>query len=310
MPRLFLILSALLLAALAADARAQWPMSNDQDLDLSVADPVYEKASGPAILLDGAHHNFFVQWDFIQPFATLAENDGYRTRKGEEPFTPQYLAGFDIVMIITALPFDFTTNTEVTTETTFTGPELDALQDWVARGGSLLVFSEHAPFDQAINPLLNRFGITSSIGTIGDPVHYDKVLGRDGWTVFSRENGLLNTDHPMANGRHAGETINSVAAFGGSSLTGEQYENLFRLSGTAENRDHPTGVKAQGMGVSQALAGTFGKGRIAAFGDSNGFTAMNFDEEDGKQLSLGMNTPHHDWKQMVLNTLHWLSGDL
>jgi hypothetical protein len=34
----------------------------------------------------------------------------------DEIFTPEYLEKFDIVMIITALPFDFTTKTEVTTE--------------------------------------------------------------------------------------------------------------------------------------------------------------------------------------------------
>jgi hypothetical protein len=174
----------------------------------------------------------------------------------------------------------------------------------------LLVFSEHAPFDQAINPLLNRFGITSSVGTIADPVHYDKELEWEGWVVFSRENGLLNTDHPIVKGRNESETVNSVVTFGGSALTGDEYVNIFRLSDTAENRRHPTGVGPVGMGDSQALAGEVGEGRILIFGDSNGFTAMNFDEEDGSVKSLGMNTKHHDWKQMVLNSLHWLSRDL
>jgi hypothetical protein len=64
------------------------------------------------------------------------------------------------------------------------------------------------------------------------------------------------------------------------------------------------------MGVSQALAGEVGAGRVVAFGDSNGFTTMIFDQEDGSIQSAGMNTAHHDWKQIVLNTLHWLSGDL
>jgi hypothetical protein len=213
-------------------------------------------------------------------------------------------------MIITALPFEFTSKTEVTTETTYTGAEIEALYQWVSEGGSLLVFSEHAPFDQAINPLLKRFGITSSVGTIADPVHYDKELERDGWVVFSRENGLLNTDHPIVNGRDDTEAINSVIAFGGSSLSGEAYTNIFRLSDTAENRQHPTGVGPEGMGNSMALAGSVGEGRIIAFGDSNGFTAMNFEQDDGSSKSLGMNTAHHDWKQFVLNTLHWLSGEL
>jgi hypothetical protein len=63
------------------------------------------------------------------------------------------------------------------------------------------------------------------------------------------------------------------------------------------------------MGASQALAGNFGGGKIVAFGDSNGFTAMIFTEADGSTLSAGMNTDHYDWKQLVLNVLHWLSQE-
>jgi len=294
---------------IASMAHAEWPMSNDPAFDPTVLNPAYKESQGLRILLDGAHHNFFIQWDFIKPFADLARADGYRPVIGEEPFTTGYLAGFDIVMVITALPFDFTTKTEVTSETTFTEAEIDALHDWVHAGGSLLVFSEHAPFDQAINPLLQRFGMVSSVGTVADPEHYDRPLGNPGWIVFSRENGLLNDGHPIVQGRNESETVDSVITFGGSALTGEGYTNIFRLSPTAENREHATGVGPIGMGDSQALAGSVGEGKIVAFGDSNGFTAMNFEQDDGSSLSLGMNTDHHDWKQMVLNVLHWLSND-
>lgn len=100
-------------------AHAEWPMSNDPAFDSAVQNPAYPESTGPRVLLDGAHHNFFVQWGFIEPFADLARADGYRPVIGEEAFTLEYLAGFDIVVIITALPFDFTTRTEVTTESTF-----------------------------------------------------------------------------------------------------------------------------------------------------------------------------------------------
>ncbi len=302
--------STLLVLLATCGANAEWPMSNDPAFDASVRQPTYMESQGPRILLDGGHHNFFVQWDFIKPFADLANADGYQTVIDDEAFTPEYLARFDIVMIITALPFDFTTKTEVTTETTFTGAEIEALYEWVKAGGSLLVFSEHAPFDQAINPLLNRFGISSSVGTVADTEYHDRTSGRPGWIVFSRENGYLAEDHPIITGRNKGEAIDSVLTFGGSSLTGEGYANLFRLSPSAENREHPTGVGPIGMGNSQALAGGVGEGRIVAFGDSNGFTAMNFNLGDESSLSAGMNTENHQWKQMVLNVLHWLSGEL
>ena len=302
--------SILLILLASCVAHAEWPMSNDPAFDASVPQPTYPESEGPTILLDGGHHNFFIQWDFIKPFADLAESDGYRPVIDAETFTPGYLARFDIVVIITALPFDFTTKTEVTTETTFTGTEIEALYDWVKNGGSLLVFSEHAPFDQAINPVLNRFGMSSSVGTVVDTEHYDKTLGGPGFIVFSRENGYLNEEHPITKGKQKSEVIDSVVTFGGSSLTGDGYANLFRLSPSAENREHATGVGPIGMGDSQALAGSVGEGKIVAFGDSNGFTAMNFKWEDESSLSAGMNTENHQWKQMVLNVLHWLSGEL
>ena len=302
--------SIFLIILITGMAHAKWPMSNDPVFDATVPKPTYSESQGPRILLDGGHHNFFIQWDFIKPFADLAEADGYRPVIDDETFTPEYLDKFDIVVIITALPFDFTTKTEVTTEATFTGAEIESLYGWVKAGGSLLVFSEHAPFDQAINPLLQRFGISSSVGTVADKEMYDKTLGRPGWIVFSRENGFLNEQHPITKGRNKSEAIASVVTFGGSSLTGEEYVNLFRLSPAAENREHPTGVGPIGMGNSQALAGGVGEGKIVAFGDSNGFTAMNFKLEDGSTQSAGMNTDNHDWKQLVLNVLHWLSGEL
>ena len=290
-------------------AHAKWPMSNDPAFDPAVQNPAYAESKGPRILLDGAHHNFFIQWDFIEPFASLARADGYQPVVGKETFTQEYLADFDIVVIITALPFDFTTKTEVTTESTFTDAEMSALHDWVDGGGSLLVFSEHAPLDQAINPLLQRFGMSSSVGYVVDSEHADKSFAKPGWIVFSRENGLLNTEHPIIQGRNKGEAISRVVTFGGSSLSGEGYTNLFRLSATAKNEMHPTGVGPIGMGNSQALAGNFGDGKIVAFGDSNGFTAMVFTGEDGSTTAAGMNTEHYEWKQLVLNVLHWLSPE-
>jgi len=282
-------------------------MSNDTEFNSDIEKPTYEKDEGPKILLDGAHHNFFIQWDFIKPFSDLANADGYQTIVDSLKFTPEYLKRFDIVMIITALPFDFTTKNEVTDESTFSEDEINSLYDWVNNGGSLLVFSEHAPFDQAINPLLNRFGIESSIGTTIDSLNYNKEIGRTGWIEFTEDNGLLNVEHPIVEGITPIDRVNRLLTFGGSGLIGKNYTNLLRLSESSENVVHSTGVGPIGKGNSQSLAGIVGKGKVVAFGDSNGFTAMIFDTTDGSKQKAGMNLAGYDWKQFVLNTLHWLS---
>jgi hypothetical protein len=104
--------------------------------------------------------------------------------------------------------------------------------------------------------------------------------------------------------------VNRLLTFGGSGLSGEGYSNLLKLAESSENVVHATGVGPIGRGNSQGLAGTVGKGKVVAFGDSNGFIAMIFDENDGTKQAAGMNLEGYDWKQFVLNTLHWLSGKL
>tara|TARA_B110000503_G_C7116040_1_gene400389 strand:+ start:97 stop:1020 length:924 start_codon:yes stop_codon:yes gene_type:complete len=287
----------------------QWPMSNDTEFNSNVEEPTYEKEKGPKILLDGAHHNFFIQWNFIKPFSDLAKADGYETIIDSLKFTPNYLERFDIVMIISALPFDFTTKNEVTNESTFTKEEINNLYDWVNKGGSLLVFSEHAPFDQAINPLLKKFGISSSIGTTIDSLNYNKKLGNKGWIEFTQENGGLNQEHPIINGNNKNKKVTSLLTLGGSALTGESYTNVLELSKSSKNIKHSTGVGPIGRGNSQGLAGNVGKGKVVAMGDSNGFTAMIFKNDDGTKDKAGMNQEEYDWKLFVLNTLNWLSTD-
>ena len=61
-----------------------------------------------------------------------------------------------------------------------------------------------------------------------------------------------------------------------------------------------------GGGDSQCLAGNFGKGKVFALGDCNGFTAM-YVNTGGKKFSAGMQVEEYDWRQFVLNSLHWLS---
>ena len=104
--------------------------------------------------------------------------------------------------------------------------------------------------------------------------------------------------------------MNRLLTFGGSGLSGKGFSNLLRLSESSENVMHSTGVGPSGKENSQGLAGILGRGKVVALGDSNGFTAMTFSKEDGSKQSAGMNLKEYDWKQFVLNTLHWLSNEL
>jgi len=279
----------------------KWPMYNDINVDLSVENPSFKFNEGPLVIIDAAHKNFFVQSHLIKPLVDIVLNDGYRVSFIDKKFTKENLNQAKILIIITALPFDFATQSSAAGMETYTETELNEVQAWVNNGGSLLVFSEHAPFDQAINPLLKKFEIESSVGVTIDTLNYDKSYNYR-MIVFKGDN--LNNSHPLVNGKYE---VKKLVSFGGSALSGEKYDNILKLGNSSLNVKHQTGNGPLGRGNSQGLAGFYGKGKVVAFGDSNGFTAMIFNNEDGSKMYAGMNSEGYDWKNFVLNTFDWLS---
>lgn len=280
----------------------KWPMYNDTNVNLEVEDPTFEINDGPLIMFDSTHKNFFIQSHLIKPLVDLLINDGYRVSFLDKEFSNSSLSQASVLVVITALPFDFATENSAADKNTFSENELDELQNWVTDGGSLLAFSEHAPFDQAINPLLRKFDIESSIGTTVDTINYESKYG-PGMIKFENKN--LNTNHPIVNGKYK---VEKLVSFGGSALLGSKYENILKLDESSFNVKHSTGIGPEGKGNSQGLAGMYGSGKIAAFGDSNGFTAMVFSMDDGTKMYAGMNTEGYDWKNFVLNTFRWLTN--
>lgn len=283
-------------------------MLNDSPFNASVSNPKYKQQKGPHILIDAGHHNFIVEMGLIKPFVDLSTNDGYRPKIDSGVFTPAYLANYQMVLITPAMPFKFGSKKEVTTEITFTPNELAALKDWVNKGGSLIMLSEHAPIDKSMTPLFNTFGIQLSIGAVVDSVNYDTRIqfpNAETLLLFNSNNGLLHNNHPIIKGNNKSEWVQNIETYTGCALTGEGYTNIFKLSPSAKIRKW-SGSQPSGGGNSQCLAGSFGKGKLVALGDCNGFTAM-YVNSGGKKFSAGMQVEQYDWRQFVLNTLHWLS---
>ena len=300
----FLITSFLIFASTFSFGQ----MLNDSSFNASVAKPKYKKQTGPHILIDAGHHNFIVEMGLIKPFVDLATNDGYKTSIDSGAFTYAYLAKYQMVLITPAMPFKFGSKKDITDEITFTNQELLALKEWVSNGGSLIILSEHAPIDKSMTPLLNTFGIQSSFGAVYDPVNCDSTIKLSHYETilkFTKNNGLLNSNHPIITGSKKKELIQNIETYTGSALTGPNYTTILKLGPTATIRKW-NGILPTGGGDSQCLAGSFGKGKIMAMGDCNGFTAM-YVYSGGKKFYAGMQVGEYDWKQFVLNTLHWLS---
>jgi hypothetical protein len=284
-------------------------MLNDSPFNASVAHPKFKNGKGPKVLIDAAHHNFIVEMGLIKPLMDVVTNDGFQPNIDSALFTKDYLSKYKVVVISPAMPFLFGSKPEVTNEITFTDDELNALHDWVTDGGSLLMLSEHAPIDKSMTPLFNKFGIQLSSGAIYDSLNYDTTVTLSSNVTilkFTTENGLLNQDHPITTGENKNEKINNIETYTVCSLQGEGYANIFKLAPSAKMKKWNRGLPAN-LGNSQGLAGNVGKGKVAAFGDCNGFTAMYVKANAGQKFSAGMQVAAYDWKQFALNTFHWLS---
>lgn len=300
--------STLLTLCLLVTLATQGQMLNDSPFDASIAHPKYTKGKSPKVLFDKGHYNFIVELGLAKPLMDVATADGYQVSVDSMKLTKDYLAPYKILVIFPAMPFKFGSKNQVTDEITFTPDELTALHDWVSEGGSLLMFDEHAPIDKSVTPLFNKFGIQLSIGIVSDSLNYEtnyEMASKETLLSFTRSNGLLNTEHPITKGEKAGEQINKIMTYGGGGLTGKGYTNLFKLSPSATIKKY-SGSAPSGTAESQALAGKFGKGKVVALADCNGFTAM-YVMMGKTKFSAGMQVADYDWKQFAINTLHWLS---
>lgn len=297
---LFLILATLFLLQIAAGQQ-----SSDPEFNTTVVHPAHTK-NYPRVVFDEAHNNFHTTTGRYKPFVDLIGSDGYNVVPGRKTFAKPSLSTFKILVIANALGAE-DMDEEGADRSAFTEEECDVVRDWVKGGGSLLLIADHAPFGGAAESLGKRFGVEMSKGYTFDPENDFKELGTS-TLLFSRDNKRL-LDHPITNGRNDAERINKVLTFTGQSLKGPEGSSiLFLLSETARDKpDTKSQTSISVAGHAQGIAFKFGKGRVVVLGEAAMLSAQRAGPE---RRPMGMNVPGSDNRQLALNIMHWLSGQL
>src|SRR6185369_11160391 len=116
----------------------------DPEFNTSVENPAYKK-EGPRVMFDEAHHNFHTTEGRYKPFVDLLFNDGYKVIRNRQPFSKTTLSSYKILVISNALGAEEDDDAGADTSA-FTDEEIQAVNDWVKNGGSLLLIADHAPF--------------------------------------------------------------------------------------------------------------------------------------------------------------------
>ena len=298
------VISALILF-ISLEALSAKTFKADSDFNPAVQDPLFTQIH-PVVLIDQGHLNLAANDGRYAPITHLLETDGFKTLITTEKITPELLAKGQILYISGAQSSE-ESKVNGSVPSAFTEQEELIIQQWVKKGGALLLMADHDPIGDSIHRLAKRFNIQVSRGETNDPKNFLPNLQDQSHLLFSQDNHLIK-NHPITNGRNNSESLNKVVAFSGQSLLGPKNSKIFlALSSIAENHFRDGTVKPVGSGYAEGLTLRYGKGRIVMFGDGTVFTSKIHIEKNQEE---GMNRKDIDNVKLAINTFRWLAGSL
>lgn len=316
-------ISSCFAAALALLVVCSPPLAQDRQTAVTEytytnENPAYEAQRGPRIVI----HRYvspYLQRGAFEPFAALAETDGFQAQWLDGPLTAERLADTEILAIVNAYSRsgagDYRRYSTMDVPSIYSEEELDLIVSWVKEGGALLLLADHSPFAGGTIALASRFGAVYMTGHAlrSDSISENKHVNIDfRRTPEGPNQGKLNA-HPIADGALGLGKIEHFFAFGGQAIIPpagatnllqipQGFEAILTFRLTEEFYSAP---RIDAGGLSQGMAMTFGEGRVAIFGEAGGFTAQRID--DGEPF--GLTDPDADENaEFVLSTLRWLAG--
>jgi len=243
------------------------------------------------------------------PFVKLLRRDGFVVEPSRARFTREGLAEANILVIANAEADRNPPTTYIPARSAFAPDEIDAVRDWVERGGSLFLIADHMPWGGEAAGLAAAFGLmfTSAYAT-------DSACSADEF-LFQREDGGL-ADHPITRGRNPSERVTAVRTITGQAFRATGADEVRPLLTLAAKtvllfpsqpwRFEPQTPRMSADGMLQGAALLHGRGRVAAFGEAAMFSAQVSGQE---RRPMGMNMPSAAQNpQFLLNVVHWLSG--
>lgn len=197
----------------------------------------------------------------------------------------------------------------------FSDEEIEAVEKWVDRGGSLLLIADHMPLAGVATKLASAFGVQFydgfAVAGFSDEKSRDAAFAIP--TIFSVDANTLIAS-PVTAGRNESESVTSIRSFTGQAFQApESAQPVMVLPDDfvllMPEKAWEFGPDTKTIPVGGWLQGAimpYGSGRAAFFGEAAMFSAQLTDGEPS-----GMNAPQAEQNfQFVLNVMHWLSGIL
>ncbi len=256
------------------------PQRPDLDFVPEVTPALFPLGEGPVVAVDAAHNNFHTIDNRFLPFANMLINDGYQVSANTIEISAESLAEIDILVSANA-------------RTEFTVSEIQAIENWVSSGGSLLLIVDHPPYVEASQGLALAFEFELLNLTAFLPSGPSLIR-------YTREEGTL-LDHAITNNPQ----INHFRTATGSAIKPAPGSEILWLLPEGSQGGLRTSPERQDIGgLAGGAVAAYGEGRVAIFAEASGFTA----QISARNQNMGMNHDEaKDNAQFTINLIHWLS---
>jgi hypothetical protein len=207
---------------------------------------------------------------YARAAAALAERDFVVEVNADGPLTGPTLAGAGLLVI--AHPSESAwERTTGTGSPRLTADELDAVQEFVASGGGLIVLgeTEQNKYGNNLNELLSRFGLHLENDTVQDYEHYRNAPS---WVLADLQEGGRGTDGDLL------ARVDAACLYRTTTISSSN-------GGVVLARTH---ASASVPGAPLMVAATHGQGRVVVLGDSDLFGDDCIDELDHRTLWLNL----------------------
>lgn len=267
---------------------------------------MYKQGTGSVITFDESHNNPHTLKGTYYAFNKLLIEDGYVLKRTRERLTASILKNTDIYITVNAIydPADW----DLPTQSAFTDDEINEIHEWVEKGGSLFLVTDHMPCPASVNKLAESFGFNIVNGFA--------LRKRGAPEMFSR---LGNNLHSNLITNAQGGVIDSIRIWGGTGFIVPKEAEIISsldenytiyLPSKASEISYPSNTipSISGLGLINGAFRSYGKGKVIVFGDSAQFTAQ-FQGIDN--IKRGMNSDYAGQNaQFLLNIIHWLDNKL
>lgn len=273
-----------------------------------------------SVLIDESHNTIYslpYGKQTAREMLRIIEEDGFKVE-----FTIKLLDSINIashkpdLLILHGMPNDIIELTtgekkEVIYKSPLSDKEVIDITKYVYNGGSLLLFLSHFPNGSGALPLLEAFNIKFRDGYTYHPNYPGHKGDLCSHFIMTKENKLININHPVLANRTSDETLpDSIKFLCGAAVFRNPEDVILAFPKNTINytptSDGSSDIEEDSDFYAGMIGFEFGQGRVIVCTDQGIFRSLDL-LIDGEKIPVTIHDPEANNAALFLNSIRWLT---